>query len=590
MDSAIIQPSYVPRARAERLIAGGRAVLAAVSLFAIWLDPTEPSRHAQVAYILLAFYLCYALLMVLLVWHSDTPPPRLGLVTHVIDLPAFTLFIYFTEGPTSPLFVYFIFYVLAAALRWRWRGVLWTGLAVLVVFMSMGLYVGYGTHDPLFELNRFIIRSVYLAVLALLLAYISRYEEQLRGEILRLAAWPRELPQELEARVHEELRNVADILGIPRVLMIWEEAEEPWLYVATEFHQEYTFTRESPEIFGPPVAPALADSDFFCLNARAPMPEVIHTAPDGLRRWHGAPLHADLAARFAITSVLCLNLRSEHLQGYLLLLDKPWMTADTLTLGGVVARLVRTDMDRFYAHQRLEEAAAAEERMRLARNLHDGLLQSLTAAGLQLETAKRLLEENPRASRYRLQDIQTLLLSEQRDLRSFVEQFKLARASSLGASADLNACLREMARKVSYQWGMRVVLALESPQERIGIALADELYHIVQEAVINAARHAHASTVSISINTQDDQIRVTVSDDGCGFPFRGRYNLSTLINMQLGPESIKQRIASLGGQLSIDSSESGARLEILLPVRRDLSAHRTAISRRGDGDAPRAWE
>ena len=68
--------------------------------------------------------------------------------------------------------------------------------------------------------------------------------------------------------------------------------------------------------------------------------------------------------------------------------------------------------------------------------------------------------------------------------------------------------------------------------------------------------------------TEGDQVRVIVADDGRGFRFHGHYDHATLAEMKLGPVTLKERIVSLGGSLSIDSSESGARLEIVLPVAR----------------------
>src|SRR5512147_895650 len=107
---------YYRRARTERLIAAGRLVLAAFSLLAIYLDPSEPSRYENIAYSVLAAYLVYAALVALLLWISLTPPTRLPIETHTVDLATFFILIYFTEGPTSPFFVYFIFALIAATL------------------------------------------------------------------------------------------------------------------------------------------------------------------------------------------------------------------------------------------------------------------------------------------------------------------------------------------------------------------------------------------------------------------------------------------------------------------------------------------
>lgn len=202
--------------------------------------------------------------------------------------------------------------------------------------------------------------------------------------------------------------------------MIWEETEEPWVYVARYSHRKYGFPRESPAAFQPPVAPALADTHFLCTDARASAPEIIYMTAEGLQHWQGTPLNPELVARFEIAHVLCLSLHSEHMRGHILIMDNSWMSSDALMAGAITARQVRIDMDQVYLLQRMQQVAAAEERVRLARNLHDGLLQSLTAAGLQLHAMQRLMEECSPAVRERLRGVQQLLASEQRDLRSFL--------------------------------------------------------------------------------------------------------------------------------------------------------------------------
>jgi len=59
-----------------------------------------------------------------------------------------------------------------------------------------------------------------------------------------------------------------------------------------------------------------------------------------------------------------------------------------------------------------------------------------------------------------------------------------------------------------------------------------------------------------------------VADNGCGFPFRGRYDHAALIAMNIGPATLKERIASLQGTLAVESTHNGARLEIIIPLNR----------------------
>jgi signal transduction histidine kinase len=562
-----VHSQYSARGRAERIIVAGRVVLAAFSLVAIWLDPSAPTKHAPVAYTLLVTYLAYALLLVPVVWRADALLARVGLMTQVVDLPVFALIMYFTEGPTSPFFVYFTFALLCGALRWEWPGTFWTAVAALAMFGAMGLYTAYGLHDPGFELNRFIVRGAYLIVVAILLGYLSAYEHRVRSDIATLAAWPRALPDKLEARVHADLRTAADLLRVPRVLMVWEEADEPWICVAASLRGEFRCTRESPDSLQPLVPEPLADAEFLCRDAGKRMPSVVHTFASGLRRRRVRPLHADLQARFGVRRVFSVPIRGEHLQGRMFFLDKSDMTLDDLTLAHIVAREVASDLDQLRMQEQLKQAAVTEERIRLARDLHDGMLQWLTGAALQLEAARRTPQDAPEAILARMSEIQDLIATEQRVLRSFIQQLKPPRTGAIRLDAELDAGLSDLPKRIAQQWGLRVTVRVEGVPEPVPASLAQEVYHIVQEAVVNAARHAGASAVEVILAAGRECIRITVADDGHGFPFVGRYDLATLTEKRMGPVSLRERIAALGGDLIVESRDTGSRIEVALPSR-----------------------
>lgn len=316
------------------------------------------------------------------------------------------------------------------------------------------------------------------------------------------------------------------------------------------------------------MADPLAGTEFLCRDVRASRPTVLHTSGRGLQPWEGAPLHPDLAARFSAGPVLALSLKGKNLEGRLFALDKPGMTSDDLVLGAVVARQVVARMDYFYLLRQLQQVVATEERIRLARDLHDGVLQSLTATALQLETIGPLLEKEPEAARERLLEIQRLIAAEQRDLRSFVQQLKPAPLTPLEGEASLVGRLKELAQRMERQWGLRVTLDVRPIDGGIPDGLSHEIYRIVHEALINTARHAGASTGRVEIAGGGDRVRIVVSDDGRGFPFHGRYDHAALTAKRLGPVSLRERIASLGGSLAVELAETGARLEITLPLAR----------------------
>ena len=106
----------------------------------------------------------------------------------------------------------------------------------------------------------------------------------------------------------------------------------------------------------------------------------------------------------------------------------------------------------------------------------------------------------------------------------------------------------------------------ELEQARISDQLAYEIYRIVQEALVNAARHAHASAARVEVDAGGDEVRIDITDDGRGFAFRGRHDLAELQAMGVGPVSLRERVAAQGGSLVVDSSDGGSRLSIRLPL------------------------
>jgi signal transduction histidine kinase len=556
---------YSWQRHAEFFIAIGRLVLATFSLLAIWLDPSEPSRYEKVAYALFWGYVAYSLLLTVVILRVQRPAGNLLLFTHAFDLLLFTLFMFFTEGPTSPFFVYFVFCVSCATLRWGWRGAFWTATVSLMMFIGMGIYAGKIMRDPAFELNRFIVRSAYLAVVASLLGYLGAYEERLRGELLGLAAWPRTFHKEVQELVREMLEYAAAIVRTPRMLLAWDEEEEPWTYFASWARSDFHYTREPPQLFEPLVAEPLDGINFLCLDARMPVPAVIHTSSAGLRQWRGKPLNSAFQDRFDARAVLSLSMEGKGFKGRLFMLDKKGMSTDDLVLGRIVAQEMATRMDYFYMLRQLQQSAVAEERIRMARDLHDGLLQSLTGAALQLETMRPLIETDPQTVKQQLLDIQHLIAAEQKDLRVQIQDLKASHLSSPETDSNLAARLEELAERIKRHWGIRTEIKVKRLPPDIPRPLIQGIYFIVHESMINAARHAKASAVHAEIDVADNRANITVSDDGRGFPFQGRYDHTALTTMNLGPVTLRERTTALGGSLNIESTSAGTRLEITLP-------------------------
>lgn len=564
---------YIAKYRTERLIIASRLVLAAFAILAVGLEPIPAAPYADPDSLLRLVYLGFAAVLVLLTWQRYHIIHRIGLISHLFDLAVLGLLLLFTATPADYFYVYMLFPVVAASLRWGWRGMLWTLLVVVLFYITLVLSWHWSSLDrPYFDWQQVAVYLLvfigHLLAVTMLLGYLTHQYDWLRQEIIRLAEWPRHIPE--DSLSSELVRTVATIFGVPRLIMIWDEPDEPWLNLTYYRNGHVLHSRESPTSFQPPVASALRNSHFLCPDVRRRKPTLISDERNGQRRWHGSPLNTALQEQYGIGSVLALRLQ-DTLNGWLFILDKEDLTADDLMLGEIVARQVNTDMGGLYRSRQPElqaQSAVSGDGINLARNLHDGLLQNLTSIALKLQAAQAQLRRNPEAVRLLLQDLQATIAREQFELRTFVDRFKpfFAESSEDKPILPLSERLRNLTRRVSRDWPILVETALKPAVRTIPAELDDELYNIIHEALINAARHGQGTRIHLALDVRDDEILLTVEDDGRGFPFQGRYDLATLKTMRQEPASLGSRISRLGGDLVIHSSAGGSRLDIRLPL------------------------
>ena len=167
-------------------------------------------------------------------------------------------------------------------------------------------------------------------------------------------------------------------------------------------------------------------------------------------------------------------------------------------------------------------------------------------------------------ARARVRNVQQVIEADQRELRSFITQLRPEAVAP--RSSSLLARLQTLAARYERQWNVVVTIDVDPPAPSLPDSLAAEIYNIVNEAAANAAKHAHGTQIDVHVHTHDDEVLITVQDDGRGFPFQGTYDLAMLDDLKRGPVTLKERIASLSGDLRLQSSTSGTRLEVTLAL------------------------
>ena len=202
----------------------------------------------------------------------------------------------------------------------------------------------------------------------------------------------------------------------------------------------------------------------------------------------------------------------------------PFLVSDSAAVSPTTAmvadgstRRVMADISRFFSKARVRGEAVEDERSRLARDLHDGVLQALTGVTLQLDAAAKLVATDPDGARTHLAAIGELVAAEQRELLAFIHRLKPSVAKSMASPAELSVTLEKLRERADHLAGLRVHLTVNG-HSSFPRSIGDDIYRIVQEGLANIARHAHAQSARVAVTIRFDQIRIAISDDGCGFP------------------------------------------------------------------------
>jgi len=224
--------------------------------------------------------------------------------------------------------------------------------------------------------------------------------------------------------------------------------------------------------------------------------------------------------------------------------------------------------DRLDQAQAMDEARSLEAsriHVQLANELHDGLLQSLTGASLQLEAIRALWHHDPTVALKKLDALQSSLVDEQRELRFFVNEFTPSEDRRGGYDDPIVERLTRLLVRTEQIWEVRCGLSTRVEVEP-AVTAAHDILRIVHEGMVNAVRHGGASEIHVSVECLEDGTRVRLTDDGRGFSFEGRSTHEQLLAEGRGPLRILLRTDGRGGRVTIDSSKLGATVTVDLPT------------------------
>ena len=571
--------------RIERWLATARVFLAISALAAIYMDPTQLGQ-GPVAYGLLGLYLVHGVLVMTLLRRKKQSTSGFRLLIHAVDIvwPAFISV--FAEGPRSPFFLFFFFVLAAAAYRWGlWETLSTAAAEVALLWMESLLLLhvwkptralpwrvlaGLNVNLMEFEPKRLFMLSVYLIVMGLLLGYLAEQQKHLRAEKAMVTGMLAKVRVEagLRATLEQMFSEVLTMYGATKLLIAAQEAHSHRIFVG----ELLKLQGKRPELTWLDSGPREQKT---YLNDYPG--EVCYATWDGQRRsilaldhdgnQLGTPETASLSALQEIhpfnSAITVSFLFPGEWRGRVFLFEpaRQGEKIEELRFLLDVVRQVGPAIYNVYLLHRLRRRAGAAERARVARELHDGAVQSLIAVEMQVDVLKRQAN-NGAAIGAELGRIQGLLREEVLKLRELMQQMKSMDVDSQRLLSVMNDTVERFQREtgISARF-VSGVEALDMPQR-----VCRELVRIVQEGLVNVRKHSRAQHALVRLDSNGMHWKLTLEDDGQGFAFSGRLNETQLDEIGKGPMIIRERVRLIAGELTVESNPGrGARLEVTVP-------------------------
>jgi signal transduction histidine kinase len=197
-------------------------------------------------------------------------------------------------------------------------------------------------------------------------------------------------------------------------------------------------------------------------------------------------------------------------------------------------------------HRQARRLAVLEERERIGMDLHDGIIQSIYGVGLALEFARVALQEEPKQSQQKIEQAIDGLNKTIRDIRTYILDLRPRHFVGLNLREGLQRLVDEYRTNTMSE---AILTATEDGLANLPASHATALFHICQEALANAARHAHARRLDVHLWTTKDRVLLEISDNGEGFDLR---KMSVTLGHGLSNMHIRAR--KVGGDVDITSA------------------------------------
>ena len=248
--------------------------------------------------------------------------------------------------------------------------------------------------------------------------------------------------------------------------------------------------------------------------------------------------------------------------------DPDRLTPAEVELLDEIGRQVALGMERLRLQARVQdqqnEMVVVAERNRIARDMHDGLVQYVYALGLQLEHARDLVVEQPGA----VAPVLTSSIQQTNHVLSEMRTFIYQLRPIIMKEKEIGQWVLDLCRQFQEATGIPVEAEVGAPAEdALSPAISIALFRIIQETLANIYKHAEATRATVLLDFGTSGARLVIEDDGHGFDVDARP--ARAIQQGHGLANIEERVRELGGTLALESApDAGTRLEAVFPYSR----------------------
>lgn len=556
----------------EKVIAFCRVLLAIATFGIMIVDPKAP-LWPVVAYPLVGSYVAVSLVLFLLVRSEVVRGRKVGPYSVVLDMVFGVLITLFTERGATPFFLLNLFVIASVSVRWGFKAsapvtIFLAGLYPVLVFVA-----SRWLEPDFFSVQRaHFFRPIYLVALGYLIAYLGEHErrsKQKLGVMLDLTRAIRPGRPPGWALTHI-MRRILHHYEAPRGIVVLRDPESR-RYFTWDMDREGGRLKLGLRISesDPYPLPFASSTEAFFCNTSDPrgLTALCYDVVSGATQRKVVTGDARLPASGADQALLVVPILIQRdLRGRAMVLRKrrPRFAREDMEFLLLVAGQAAAAFEAARLQAKAEEVAVLEERARIARDLHDGFIQSLAGIDLRAEACLKMIEKDPARVPRELVELQQTVERGYREVRHYLNVLR----SSSREAHDLRTTLEQVAAEFSIRERLRVALEVPPDEAELPPSTAYELTQIVREALRNAVRHGGAKEATVKLTVYGSHCSLVIQDNGRGFKApSGAVGADGIVQANSVPWSIRERTASLGGTLRVRSQTGhGVEIHVVVPA------------------------